>query len=69
MSDFYVIDICTSADNKVIGPGLKYSFKDNTIRRDLIIKQLTEDDEGTYKCKGVNYAGIEVAEVFLTSSL
>jgi hypothetical protein len=49
----------------VIEPGLKYSFKDNTIRRDLIIKQLTDDDEGIYKCKGVNYAGIGVAEVFL----
>ena len=49
----------------MIEPGLKYSFNDNTIRRDLIIKQLTEDDEGTYNCKGVNYAGIEVAEVFL----
>ena len=52
-------------DNKVIEPGLKYLFKDNTIRRDLIIKQLTDDDEGIYKCKGVNYAGIGVSEVFL----
>ncbi|XP_076082728.1 neuroglian-like [Mytilus galloprovincialis] len=54
-----------SPENVLIKPSFKYSYRIPDVKRNLIIKQLSADDEGTYICKAINIISTAQANVYL----